>query len=86
MSDWSAPLHERPFGEGDADIFEALTPAPMYRAKARTGRRRRARPERPCSYDRAELVISFTKRRLPYPTLNGEPKERLSDLIGLSMR
>lgn len=74
-----------PFGEGDARIFEALTPAPMYLDSARTGRRRRARPERPCSYERAELVIIIARRRLPYPTLGGEPKERFSDLILLSM-
>lgn len=85
MSDRRVPLDESLFG-GDAGMLEALTPAPMYRAKARTGRRRRARPEKPCSYGRAELVISIAKRRLSYPTLSGEPKERLSDLIGLSMR
>lgn len=85
MSDWRAPLDENPFGAGDASVFEAATPAPMYRAKARTGRRRKARPERPWSYGRVESVISIAERRVPYPTLGGEPEERLPDLILLSI-
>lgn len=75
MSDLIALLVESLFGEGDVGAFEALTPVPMYRAKARTGRRRRARPERLCSYNHAELVTSTTKRgmdAIPYTWLRAQ--------------
>ena len=61
-------------------MLDAVTPLPIYLAKARTGSRRRARPERFCSYGHAHKVSdqhSEEKDGIPntWPRAQGVPPQ-----------